>query len=120
MTSRRVPDSRVTKRVDLALTTPARSIELRYRLSGITARSTPVGGRPCADRYQSAGRRCSQDSSSCDAGPRRHRAQHRVSHDPESARTGVLDRPLTHLRVKGNLPVSDAVIVVQFDLPMPQ
>ncbi|HEX3206931.1 MAG TPA: hypothetical protein VHQ68_11900, partial [Propionibacteriaceae bacterium] len=37
----RVPDSRVTKRVDLALTTPARSIELRYRLSGITVRSTP-------------------------------------------------------------------------------
>ena len=43
-----------------------------------------------------------------------------LSHDPESARTGVLDRPLTQSSRQGNLPVSDAVIVVQFDLPMPQ
>ena len=37
----RVPDSRIAQRVDLPLNTPARRIELRYRLSGITVRSAP-------------------------------------------------------------------------------
>ena len=41
-----VPDSRVTKRVDLALTTPARSIELRYRLAGSPYAAPPR--RPAA------------------------------------------------------------------------
>jgi hypothetical protein len=116
----RVPDSRVTKRVDLALTTPARSIELRYRLSGITVRSTP----------SQAGRALTAIGPLVEGVPKtlpvamlvRGSTVHNIacpmirSLREQACSTGRSP----NLRVKGNLPVSDAVIVVQFDLPMPQ
>ena len=94
----RVPNSRVTKRVDLALTTPARSIELRYRLSRITVRSTSQAGRaPTISPLVEGNPRLS----SCDAGARWHRAQHRCPMI-RSLREQALDRPLAQSSRLGN------------------
>ena len=53
---------------DLALGAPAKRIELRYNLSGNHRTQHPLARRPCADCYQSLGRRCPQDSPGCNAG----------------------------------------------------
>jgi hypothetical protein len=116
----RVPDSRVTKRVDLALTTPARRIELRYRLSGITVRSAPsqAGRALTAISPLVAGVPESLDVAMLVRGSTVHNiACPMIRRLREQAcSTG---RP-PNLRVNRNLPWSGAVIVVQFDLPMPQ
>jgi hypothetical protein len=115
-----VPGSRVTQRVDLALTAPARSIELRYRLSGITVRSTP----------SQAGRALTAISPLVQGVPKTSQVAMLVNGSTvlniecpiirslrdQACSTG---RP-PNLRVNQNLPWSGAVIVVQFDLPMPQ
>ena len=115
-----VPGSRITQRVDLVLTTPARRIELRYRLSGITARSLP----------SRAGRALTAISPLVEGVPKnfdvamlvRGSTVHNIACPiirnlgKQACSTG---RPPT-LRVNRNLPWSGAVIVVQFDLPMPQ
>jgi hypothetical protein len=115
-----VPGSRVTQRIDLALTTPARRIELRYRLSGITVRSTPsqagraltaisplVEGVPKTSRVAMLVRGSTVLNIECPI-IRRLRDQACSTGQPPN------------LRVNRSLPWSGAVIVVQFDLPMPQ
>ncbi len=116
----RVPDSRIAQRVDLALNTPARRIELRYRLSGITVRSAP----------SQAGRALTAISPLVLGVPKtfdvamqvRGSTVHNIacpmirSLRKQACSTG---RP-PNLRVERNLPWSGAVIVVQFDLPLPQ
>lgn len=115
-----VPGSRVTQRVDLVLTTPARRIELRYRLSGITERSLP----------SRAGRALTAISPLVEGVPNdfdvamlvRGSTVHNIACPiirnlgKQACSTG---RP-PNLRVNRNLPWSGAVIVVQFDLPLPQ
>ena len=110
----------ITQRVDLVLTTPARRIELRYRLSGITARSLP----------SRAGRALTAISPLVEGVPKnfdvamlvRGSTVHNIACPiirnlgKQACSTG---RP-PNLRVNRNLPWSGAVIVVQFDLPMPQ
>lgn len=115
-----VPDSRVTKRVDLALTAPARRIEMRYRLSGITVRSAPsqAGRALTAISPLVAGVPESFDVAMLVRGSTVHNiACPMIRRMREQACSA--GRP-PNLRVNGNLPWSGAVIVVQFDLPMPQ
>ena len=115
-----VPGGRVTQRVDLALTTPARHIELRYRLSGITVRSLP----------SRAGRALTAISPLVEGVPQnfdvamlvRGSTVHNIACPMiRSLRKQACSAGLPpNLRVERNLPWSGAVIVVQFDLPMPQ
>jgi hypothetical protein len=114
-----VPGGRVTQPVDLALTTPARRIELRYHLSGITVRSVP----------SLAGRALTAISPLVQGVPKTFQVAMLVSGSTvlniecpilrlreQACSAG---RP-PNLRVKRNLPWNGAVIVVQFDLPKPQ
>lgn len=114
-----VPGSRISQRVDLELTTPARHIELRYHLSGITVRSVP----------SLAGRALSAISPLIEGVPKTFQVAMLVSGSTvlniecpilrlreQACSAG---RP-PNLRVKRNLPWNGAVIVVQFDLPKPQ
>ena len=71
-----VPNGRINQRIDLSLNAPAKRIELRYHLSGITVRSMP--SRPCADCHQSPGCWCLRGSPGCNDRQRKHRSQHRV------------------------------------------
>jgi hypothetical protein len=116
----RVPGSRVTQGVDLALNTPARRVELRYRLSGITVRSAPsragraltaisplVQGVPKTFDVAMLVRGSTVHNIAC---PMIRRLREQACSAGRSP----------NLHVKRSLPWSDAVIVVQFDLPMPQ
>lgn len=114
-----VPGSRHTQRVDLALTAPARRIELRYRLSGITVRSAP----------SHAGRAVSAISPLVEGVPKPFPVAVLVRGSTVLNIACPVRRPREqacstgrppNLRVKRSLPWSGAVIVVQFDLPMPQ
>jgi hypothetical protein len=114
-----VPGGRVRQRVDLALTTPATRIELRYNLSGITVRSVP----------SLAGRALTAISPLVEGVPKTFQVAMLVSGSTvlniecpilrlreQSCSAGRAP----NLRVKRNLPWNGAVIVVQFDLPKPQ
>jgi hypothetical protein len=115
-----VPGGRVSRGVDIGWLEPAKRIELRYNLNGISLRSIPsragraiaaisplaagvpkglpvvmmVGGSTVLNIQCPVRRRISEQACS-------------VGRAPE-------------LRVKGTLPWRSAVIVVQFDLPRPQ
>ena len=115
-----VPGGRVSRGVDIAWLEPAKQVELRYNLKGISVRSIPsqagralaaisplvagvprglpvvmmVGGSTVLNIQCPVRRRVSEQACS-------------VGRAPE-------------LRVKGALPRRSAVIVVQFDLPRPQ
>ena len=115
-----MPGSRVTQGVDLALNTPARRVELRYRLSGITVRSAPsragraltaisplVQGVPKTFDVAMLVRGSTVHNIAC---PMIRRLREQACSAGRSP----------NLHVKRSLPWSDAVIVVQFDLPMPQ
>jgi hypothetical protein len=116
----RVPDNRVTKRVDLALTAPARRIELRYRLSGITVRSAPsqAGRALTAISPLVAGVPESLDVAMLVRGSTVHNIACPTIRRMREQACSAGRSP--NLRVNRSLPWSGAVIVVQFDLPMPQ
>jgi hypothetical protein len=114
-----VPGGRVKQRLDLALSAPAKRIELRYQLSGITVRSVP----------SRAGRALTAISPLVEGVPKSFPVAMLVSGSTvlniecpilrlreQACSTG---RP-PNLRVGHKLPWSGAVIVVQFDLPRPQ
>jgi hypothetical protein len=114
-----VPGGRVSQRTQPALVVPAKRIELRYNLSGITIRSIPSrAGRaltaisPLVDGVSKSLPVAFMVSGStvlnieCPVLPLRERA----------CSAGRVPQ----LRVKRNLPRSSALIIVQFDLPRPQ
>jgi hypothetical protein len=114
-----VPGGRVNARTDLALQAPAKRIELRYQLSGITVRSMPsragraltaisplVGGVPESLPVAMVVSGSTVLNIECPVLRLRERAC-------------SIGRP-PQLRVKQQLRLSSAVIVVQFDLPKPQ
>ena len=114
-----VPGNRVKQNVDLALSAPAKRIELRYRLSGITVRSVP----------SRAGRALTAISPLVAGVPESFPVAMLVSGSTvlniECPILRLRDRACSvgrppQLRVKHQLPRSGAVIVVQFDLPRPQ
>jgi hypothetical protein len=114
-----VPGGRVKQNVDLAFSTPAKRIELRYRLSGITVRSVP----------SRAGRALTAISPLVTGVPESLPVAMLVSGNTvlniECPILRLRDRACSagqppQLRVKQKLPWSGAVIVVQFDLPRPQ
>lgn len=114
-----VPGGRVNQRTNLALAVPAKRIELRYNLRGITVRSIP----------SRASRALSVISPLVEGVPKTHPVALRISGSTvinigcpalrlreQACSAG---RP-PHLRVNRELPWRSAVIVVQFDLPRPQ
>jgi hypothetical protein len=114
-----VPGGRVKQRTDLALNAPAKQIELRYNLSGVTLRSIPsragralaavgplVGGVPNGLPVALMVSGSTVLNIECPVLRLRERAC-------------SIGRP-PRLRVKPKLPWRSAVIVVQFDLPRPQ
>ncbi len=114
-----VPGGRVRQHLDLALSAPAKRIELRYHLSGITIRSVP----------SRAGRALTAISPLVEGVPKGFPVAMLVSGSTvlniecpilrlreQACSAG---RP-PNLRVSHQLPWSGAVIVVQFDLPRPQ
>jgi hypothetical protein len=114
-----VPGGRVNQRTNLALAAPAKKIELRYNLSGMTIRSIP----------SRAGRALTAISPLIEGVPKTLPVALRISGGTvlnigcpalrlreQACSAG---RP-PHLRVNRRLPWRSAVIVVQFDLPRPQ
>ena len=114
-----VPGGRLSERVNIALSTPAKRIELRYKLSGITLRSVPsqagralsgigpiVGGVPNSLPVAIVIRGRTVLNIECPT-------------LQASERVCVAGRP-PQLHLKRELPWRSAVIVVQFDLPRPQ
>jgi len=111
-----VPKGRVGNRVDVALVEPAKQMELRYNLSGVTVRSIPSrAGRAVAAITPLA------------SGSPNLRVVMMVSGDTVlniecPMRRGISEQAcvagrVPHLRARGELPLSRAVIVVQFNLP---
>jgi hypothetical protein len=114
-----VPGGRVSQRTQLALVVPAKRIELRYNLSGITIRSIP----------SRAGRALTAISPLFEGVPRSLPVALLVSGSTvlniECPVLRLRDRACSsgrppQLRVNSTLPWSSALIVVQFDLPRPQ
>jgi hypothetical protein len=114
-----VPGGRVNQRTNLALAVPAKRIELRYNLRGITVRSIP----------SRAGRALAAISPLVEGVPKTLPVALRISGSTvinigcpvlrlreQACSAG---RP-PRLRVNRKLPWRNAVIVVQFDLPRPQ
>jgi hypothetical protein len=114
-----VPGARVSQRTKLALAVPAKRVELRYNLSGITIRSIP----------SRAGRALTAISPLVEGIPKHLPVASMVSGStvlniecpvlPLHERACSAGRA-PQLRVKRSLPWSSALIVVQFDLPRPQ
>jgi hypothetical protein len=114
-----VPDGRINQRTDLPLIAPAKRIELRYHLSGITVRSMP----------SRAGRALTAISPLLAGAPENLPVAMMVSGSTvlniECPVLRLRDRACSigqppNLRVKRKLPWRNAVIVVQFDLPRAQ
>jgi hypothetical protein len=114
-----LPGGRVNQRTALALVVPAKRIELRYNLTGITIRSIPsragralaaisplVGSVPTSLPVAMIVSGSTVLNIECPVLPLRDRA----------CSTGRSPQ----LRVKRNLLWSSALIVVQFDVPRPQ
>ena len=114
-----VPNGRVSRGVDITWMEPAKRIELRYNLSGVTMRSIP----------SHAGRALAALGPLTTAVPQNLRVALMVPGStvlniecparqlPESA--CAAGRP-PRIGVKGTLDHDKAVIVVQFDVPRPQ
>lgn len=114
-----VPGGRVKQPTDLVINAPAKRIELRYNLSGVTVRSMP----------SRAGRALAAMSPLVVGVPRSLPVAMMISGSTvlniECPVLRLRDRACSigrppRVRVKQNLPRSSAVIVVQFDLPRPQ
>jgi len=111
-----VPKGQVDSRLDIALVEPANRMELRYKLGDVTARSMP----------SRAGRALAVISPLAAGDPSLHvvmmvsgRTVHNIQCPMRrgiSGQTCAAGR-VPHLRAKGELPLSRAVIIVQFDLP---
>ena len=111
-----VPKGEVDSRLDIALVEPAKQMELRYKLHEVTARSMP----------SRAGRALAVISPLV-AGDPSLRVVMMVSGSTVlniqcPMRRGISEQAcatgrVPHLRAKGNLPLSRAVIIVQFNLP---
>ena len=111
-----VPQGQVGNRLDIALTEPSNRMELRYKLSGVTVRSIP----------SRAGRALAAIGPLAAATPKLPVVMI-ISGDTVlniecPMRQGINAQAcaaghVPHLRVKGELPRSRAVIVVQFNLP---
>jgi hypothetical protein len=114
-----VPDGRVKQRTDLALNAPAKQIELRYNLSGVTVRSIPsrAGRALAAISPLIAGVPNGLPVALMVSGSTVLNIECPVLRLREQACS--IGRP-PHLRAKPKLPWRSAVIVVQFDLPRPQ
>lgn len=114
-----VPGGRVSRQIDIALLEPAKRIELRYNLSGITIRSIP----------SQAGRALTAISPLVKGEPRDLPVVAMVIGSTVlniqcpsrslSKQACSVGRP-PRIRVDGKLPWNKALIVVQFDLPKPQ
>ena len=111
-----VPKGQVDSRLDIALVEPANRMELRYQLHDVTARSIP----------SRAGRALAVISPLAAGDPRLHVVMMvsggTVRNIQCPMRRGISGQTcaagrLPHLRAKGELPLSQAVIIVQFDLP---
>jgi len=111
-----VPKGRVDSRLDIAFVEPAKRMELRYKLNGVTVRSIPSrAGRALAAITPLA------------AGSPNLRVVMIISGRSVlniqcPMRRGINAQAcaaghLPNLRARGELPRSRAVIVVQFDLP---
>jgi hypothetical protein len=114
-----VPGGRVRQPTELVTNAPAKRIELRYNLSGVTVRSMP----------SRAGRALAAMSPLVVGVPSSLPVAMMVSGSTvlniECPVLRLRDRACSiglppRLRVKQKLPRSNAVIVVQFDLPRPQ
>ncbi len=113
-----VPGGRISRPTDIALNTPAKRIELRYKLDGITVRSIP----------SPAGRALAAISPMASGVPKDFPVVMMISGNtvlnvecpflPLRIRTCWTGRP-PQVRVKPRLQWNKAVIVVQFDLPKP-
>jgi hypothetical protein len=111
-----VPKGQVESRLDIALVEPAQQMELRYQLHEVTARSIP----------SRAGRALAVISPLAAAEPSLHVVMMvsggTVLNIQCPMRGGIGEQTcaagrVPHLRAKGELPLSRAVIIVQFDLP---
>jgi hypothetical protein len=115
-----VPNGRVSRQMDLALTKPSKSIELRYHLGGVTLRSIP----------SPAGRALTAMGPLIQNVPKSTPVAMMVSGTTVlniecpavrsvTKQTCWIGHP-PQFRVKPKLTRDRAVIVVQFDLPRPQ
>jgi hypothetical protein len=111
-----VPKGRVDNRLDIALVEPATQMELRYQLHEVTARSIP----------SRAGRALAVISPLAAGDPSLHVVMMvsggTVRNIECPMRRGISGQTCAagrkpRLRAKGELPLSQAVIIVQFDLP---
>jgi hypothetical protein len=111
-----VPGGRVNRSLDLAWSEPARRIELRYNLSGITLRNVP----------SRAGRALTAISPLTAGVSNTFPVALKVGGTvlniecPALARRQCASGRAPRLHLERNLPRSGALIVVQFDLPRPQ
>lgn len=111
-----VPKGQVDSRLEIALVEPANRMELRYQLHDVTVRSIP----------SRAGRALAVISPLAAGDPSLHVVMMvsggTVRNIQCPMRRGISGQTCTagrvpHLRAKGELPLSRAVIIVQFDLP---
>jgi len=111
-----VPKGRVDSRLEIALVEPSNQMELRYQLHEVTARSIP----------SRAGRALAVISPLAAGDPSLHVVMMvsggTVRNIECPMRRGISGQTCAagrkpHLRAKGELPLSQAVIIVQFDLP---
>lgn len=114
-----VPGGRVDRATDIALNSPAKRMELRYTLRGITVRSMPsrAGRSLTAISPLAGGFRNDLPVAMMVSGSTLLNIQCPVLRlNKQTCWVGQLP----HLRVKPQLPLNRAVIIVQFDLPKPQ
>ena len=86
-----VPGGRVNRRTNLALAAPAKKIELRYKLRGITIRSIPSRAGRALTAISPLVEGSSHDSPGRSEDQRRHCAQYRVPR-ASAARAGMFRR----------------------------
>jgi hypothetical protein len=114
-----VPNGRINQRIDLSLNAPAKRIELRYHLSGITVRSMPSRAGRALTAISPLVAGASEDL------PVAMIVSGNTVLNIECPVLRLRDRACSigrppNLRVKRKLPWRSAVIVVQFDLPRAQ
>jgi hypothetical protein len=114
-----VPDGRVAGDVELLLTSPAKRFELRYRLTGVTARTAgSTAGRALAGLGPLTSG-VSPDLPVAIAVRGRAVRNLLCPHFKLASQRACAAGPAGDLRVNRNLPWRQAVIGVQLDLPRP-
>ena len=99
---------------------PAKRIELRYTLSGITMRSIPSRAGRALTAISPLVEGVPRDLPVASHGQRKHGAQHRVPSSDAAQQAGVFGRTSAASSCRRTAAVEQALIVVQFDLPKPQ